>query len=229
MARVVMNGSSAAWTGASQAKYEALTTMQHSIKQRVDELRAATIGVTYLFFSSGKNAGLVLVRAADGSATSVLRWITTAGVLIVESSGFDFALMPANGNDVRVDASYTSGGAATFRVRNLVTNTDVLNSTSGSALPALSTAAGSGEFYPRYGAWDAWAIFSSVRSGDALNVRPRSTDADVVGLHFFPEGSGLTSVDLRGGNPFVLDTSTWDAAGEWDANVPRLEAYQIFF
>jgi len=55
------------------------------------------------------------------------------------------------------------------------------------------------------------------------------TDADVVGLYFFPEGSGLTSVDLRGGNPFVLNTTTWDADGEWDANVPRLEAYQTFF
>lgn len=206
-------------TVASQAKVENLTSMAVQARVRVDEFRATNPAFTRVVRSVGKGVQWRFLRDSDGFSGS--RLYTTGGGDYFGST-FDFATLPADGNDVVMYWDYISGSTANFAIGSPGGGTVYVDSTHGSSLAALPTGSGTGDLWIQDGCYDCVAVFNARRTGAARFTKPESTDSDVVSLYYFAEGSGTTTADAKGGNNMVLNGATWTTGGTWNADAASI-------
>ena len=223
MSRLIASSGSAS-TAASQAKYESLTTMAVQVRVRVDELKAFS-NSTFNTLLTIHGCNLRYYRDPDGVSGSQIYW---SGPGTTGSDSFDTANLPANGTDVIIYAEYVSGGSCKFRVYNIAGTVDIVNSTNGTGINAITTGAGTGEVSLQRGAMDCFAVYSAVRTGASQIAKPESGDSDMLGLYYFAEGSGTTTADAKGGTAITVSGGSWTTGGTWNADSGSSVAKSVF-
>jgi hypothetical protein len=192
--------------------------MAVQLRVRVDELRALS---TASFHRVSEAAGkgpfrFTFFRDVDGIAFSQLYLVSPFGT--TGGTGFDMNSLPASGNDVIIYADYISGSTINLAMQAASGGSPIVDSTHGSALAALTTGSGTGALSFERSCFDSVAIFNARRTGASRFAKPEPTDADVVALYYFGEGSGTTSADaVSGGTSVALGSTTWTTGGTWDA------------
>ena len=200
-------------TIAAQSKTDTLATLALQVIMRVDELRAMSApSTTDLMFYKGSR--ITFARDPDGSSFSELGIIGPGADPQIYAGRFDFAAMPANGNDVTMYVEIVSG-ASDANMGIWDSAGTAIKATSPARLVSGTTPFGTlsgqtGYTELRYGAFKRLTIFNAARTGSARYATTATGDSDVVALNPFAEGTGTTSADsVGGGNSVTVNAGTW--------------------
>ena len=216
---------------AAQTKYTNAANTVVQMRMRVDELRAMAGGSTedLLLY---KGTRLNFQRDPDGSVFSQMTIIGPSADPQILGVRFDFANMPANGNDVVLYWELLSGTSDSANIWiGTPSGTTIASGTRAvvGTTPFASQSGQGGALELRFGCFDSLALLSAGRTGSARWAKPESTDSDMLGLYYFAEGTGSTTADATGGTAITVNSGSWATGGTWNADTTASARFRPYF